>query len=203
MVTGKTEEDAAEAPSLFSQLDRPTVVFVFGAASADDDTMQKIEDIVFKSEKVGLGMKAFRRIKISPENAEKDALISERGKTVPRLLFIDPVKEKVKVLESKKIKSSTVYGAMKIISKRFYKENLDKVVKRHIKMLNEQDKLAGEMKTLNAKLARLEDDAKKNKKKLENIRAEKDEVQEELQALAEAQRKLWQLTSRHAKDAPA
>jgi hypothetical protein len=195
VVTGEAaaEPEPAEAPSLFETFDRPLVVFVYGAASADDDTMDKIEDVVFKNEKVALGMKAFRAVRIAPEDAAKDPLIAGEGKDVPRVLVIDPVKEKITVLGPRKIKASKLFGAMKHAAKSCYDANLESIVKKHIKILNEQDKLAGEMKVLRDKETRLAEDGDKNEKKLADIREEIEAIEKEAQELATSQRELWKL----------
>ncbi len=80
------ENEPVETPfaELHRKYDMPLVVFVYGSGSADDD-FDKIEQVVFKNEKIGLGMKAFKTLKITPDDATDDRLIGERGKSVPRL----------------------------------------------------------------------------------------------------------------------
>jgi len=196
-----SEDDAksAETDSPFAGFERPVIVFVDGPGSADE-VIDKIETIVFKNEKIGLAMKAFRTVKIDPANAADDAYVSEHGKTVPRLLLIDPVKEKVKVLEAKRIKVSALYSAMKKVAAGFYKEKLDKVVKQHLRLLNERDKLASEMKRLQDRETRLADeDGPAAKRKLQKVVKEREDLTGELEELAGQERDLWKLTPKAAK----
>ena len=201
VLTGMSEDAAdAEPVSPFTKFDRPVIVFVYGAASADDN-FDKIEEVVFKNEKIGLAMKAFRTVKISPDDIQDDALLAEEGKTIPRLILVDPVKEKVKVLEAKKIKVGALYTAMKSVSKNFWKENLDKTVKKHLKMLNERDKVHNEMKNLLDKEGRLAgEDSAKAKRELKELAKEKEELEKLIEELTENERKLWKLTHKHPKE---
>ena len=159
----------------------------------------KLETVVFANEKIGLAMKAFRAVRMSPEAADNDPILAERGKGEPRLLIVDPIKEKVKVLEEKKIKVSSLYKAMKSVAGKFYKEKLDKLVKSHLKMLNERDKLHNEEKVLKEKETRLaEEDSAKAKKDLEKVKEELAEIEKAIQENMDAQKELWKLTPKKA-----
>ena len=160
---------------------------------------EKLEEVVFKNEKVGLAMKAFEPIRVSPENADQDLILGGHGKTVPRVLVVDPVKEKVQVIEDKKIKVSSVYKAMKSVSGSFYKEKLDKLVKSHLKLLNDRDKLHNEEKVLREKEERLaEETGAKAEKDLLEIRKELEEVRTAIRDLEAKQTELWTLTPKTA-----
>ena len=154
----------------------------------------KIQEVVFKNEKIGLAMKAFHAYRISPEDADGDAILADQGKDTPRLLVVDPTKEKVTVLEEKKIKVSPLFKAMKGVSNRFYKEKLDKLVKTHLKLLTEQDQLANEVKVLADKKARLEEKGDKGKKDIEKLNEELAEVEKSLDEIKKKERELWELT---------
>ena len=197
MVTGQSEEEGAGTASPFRGLDRPIVALVAdpGVALADLD---KLEDVVFKAEKVGLAMKAFRAVRISPENAEKDPVLSGHGKDVPRLLVIDPVKEKVKVLAGSKISASALFAEMKKVADGFYEEKLEKLVKDHLKLLTERDQVANEEKTLKDKEGRLTEEGAKAEKDLAGLREELARVQKDLEDLAAKERDLWKLTPKAA-----
>jgi hypothetical protein len=202
VITGDVDDDAKEGDepaSPFDSLDKPTIVYVVPAGGGGDG-YEKLETIVFKNEKVGLGCKAFRTIKIAPENADRDVLLADHGKGVPRLLIVDPLKKKVRVLEKSKFKAGTLYKEMKSVASKFWKENLDRTVKKQLKFMVKQDKLYGEQKTLRAKQDRLsDDDSAKAKKELEKIRTEMADLQKLLDELKEEQAKLWQLTPKHPK----
>ena len=149
---------------------------------------------MFANEKIGLAMKAFRAVRMSPEAADNDPILAERGKGEPRLLIVDPIKEKVKVLEENKIKVSALYSEMKKASGSFYKEKLDKCVKSHLKLLTAQDQLANEVKVLSTKESKLAEDGAKAEKKLAKVRKELEEVQKELDEIKSEQADLWKLT---------
>lgn len=202
VVTGTTQDEQAEETetSPFASLTKPVIVFV-ADASAPAESYDKLDEVVFKNEKVGLAMKAFRAVRMSPEQADEDLLLGGHGKTVPRLLVVDPVKERIQVLEDKKIKVSTLYKAMKSAAGRYWKEKLDSVVKDHIKLLNERDKLVNEEKVLREKEGRLaEDDSPKALKDLAEVREALGDLGREMEKLNVKERDLWNLTP---KDAPA
>ncbi len=156
--------------------------------------LDKLETIVFANEKIGLAMKAFRAVRMSPEAADNDPILAEQGKGEPRLLIIDPIKEKVKVLEESKIKVSSLYSEMKKASASFYKEKLDKCVKSHLKLLTAQDQLANEVKVLSTKEGKLAEDGDKAEKKLAKVREELKAVEKELEDIKNEQLEIWKLT---------
>jgi hypothetical protein len=174
------------------------VVLVADPTIAISD-FDKLETVVFANEKIGLAFKAFRAVRMSPEAAGKDPILKEEGKTEPRILIVDPVKEKVKVLEENRIKVSSLYSEMKKAARSCYKENLDKCVKTHLKMLTEQDQLANEIEVLTGKESKLAEDGAKSEKKLEKVRKELEEVRKELDEITTQQKELWNLTPKHQK----
>lgn len=199
---GTTPASEEEAPSPFAALDRPVLAYVCPAGAVGDE-YAKLDEIVFKNEKVGIGAKAFRTVKITPEDADRDPILKDQGKEVPRLLLVDPSKERVAVLEKGKLKPGSLFGEMKTIAGRFYKESLEKVVKSHLKFLTEQDQLANEQKTLREKITRLEQDAdaKASKKDLEAVQEELKAVEKQLADLAQQQKDLWTLTPKEGGEA--
>ena len=199
VVTGDSAEDAeaAEASPL-RWSDKPIVVYVCDEAACDG--FDKLEEVVLKDEKIGLGMKAFRRVKMHPDDVENDELLAGKGKEVPRMLIIEPVKLKISVLEKGKLKTSKLYKSMQKASDKFYKQKLDKIVKAHLKLLTEQDQLANAEKTLQQKLGRLAgEDGKKAKKDLEKAKAEMEKVREELAGIKSKAKELWTLTPKASK----
>lgn len=197
-VTGESESEEVASP--FAGLDRPCLVYVKhpGAGGEEDE---KLNDLVFKSEKVGLAVKAFRTVQIAPEDANEDGLIREKGKTVPRLLVIDPVKEKITVLEKGKLKAGTLFKELKRAAASSYKEKLDGIVKKHLKILTEQDQIENELKVLRGKIARLKEEGAKAKPKLKKAEKELAGVQEEKKELKGREAALWKLTPKVKKTA--
>ena len=181
--------------------DKPVVVYVCDE-SAGCEGFDKLEEVVLKDEKVALGMRGFKTVKMHPEHAELDPLLAGKGKAVPRMLLVDPIKMKVKVLEKNKLKASGLYGAMKQVSGKVYKEKLDKVVKSHIKLLGEQDQLVNEQKVLNQKADRLAGETgKKAEKDLAEVKKEREEVTAKLAEIKKKVKELWTLTPKATKKA--
>ena len=189
VVTGSSSAKASdtEAPSPFASLDRPVVVFVADPGVALSD-FENLQDVVFKNEKIGLAMKAFRAVRMSPENAEKDPILGREGKTVPRMMIVDPAKGDVIVLEESKIKTSSLYKAMKTVADRFYKEKIDALVKDHLKILGDHDKLAGEEKILREKETRLTEEGDKSEKDLAELKKAIEALTKEIEDLAAKER---------------
>ena len=150
---------------------------------------------MLKDEKLALGMKAFRTVKMHPDMIAEEPLLKDKGKEVPRMLVVDPLKLKVTVLEKKKLKTSSLYSAMKKVAGKVYKEKLDKVVKAHLKLLTEQDQLANAEKVLADKISRLSgEEGKKAEKDLAEAKTEREEVKTQLKELAQKQKDMWKLT---------
>ena len=197
MVSGDEESDAAPAtrePTL-RWTDKPILIYVCDE-STGCEAFDKIEELVLKDEKVALGMKAFRTLKMHPDNVEADPLLKGRGKGVPRMIFLEPSKMKFQVLEPKKVKASALFKAMKRAAKGYWKESLDKVVKTHLKLLVEQDKLANELKNLETKMERLEGES--GDRKAKELAEEIAEAKVRRTELRAKKTDLWKLTPKHA-----
>ena len=157
---------------------------------------------MLKDEKVALGMKGFKTVKMHPDHAELDPLLAGKGKTVPRMLVVEPTKMKVKVLEKNKLKASSLFSAMKQASGKVYKEKLDKVVKAHLKLLGKQDQLVNAQKVLNDKASRLSgEEGKKAEREMDEIKKEREEVAAELAEIKKQVKDLWTLTPKAKKKA--
>ncbi len=168
--------------------------------AAGCEGFDKLEEVVLKDEKVSLGMKAFRTVKMHPDHAAVDPVTEGKGKDVPRMLIIDPISLKVTTIEKGKLKASALYSAMKKVSGKVYKEKLDKLVKAHLKLLTKQDRLANAEKVLSGKASRLSgEDGKKAERELKKVKEEHDEVKKELADLKKEQKELWALTLKSAK----
>ena len=198
---GESEEPAAEGATsdvgsretTLRWLDKPLLVFVCDEA-AGCEGFDKLEEIVLKDEKIGLAMRAFRTLKMHPDDVDADALLKDNGKAVPRMILVEPTKMKIRVLESKKIKVSSLFNAMKKTARGFYKEKLETVVKAHRKLLTEQDKIANEERTLNAQKENLDEGedakAKKIDERLSDIASRRKDLLEQKQSL-------WKLTRKN------
>jgi len=199
VVTGdKAKETEASSELTLKWGTQPVLVYVCDEA-AGCEGFDKLEEIVLKDERVALGMKAFRTVKMHPDLAEVEPVLKGKGKALPRMLLVDPTTLKVTVVEKGKLKASGLYSAMKKITSRVYKEKLDKVVKRHIKLLTAQDQLANQQKVLTSKQTRLEGETgKKAEKDLAELQTEMSKVMADLQGIRKQQQALWTLTPKNA-----
>ncbi len=145
-------------------------------------------------------MKAFKTVKMHPDHAEIDPVLKGKGAALPRMLIVDPTKMKVTVLEKGKLKASGLFKAMQKVASKSYKENLDKLVKGHIKLLVEQDQLVNAKKVLTDKAARLaSEDDKSSAKELAKLKKETAEVNTELAEVKKKSKALWTLTPKTKK----
>ena len=195
MATGEQAPagEEGEAPSPFAALDRPVIALVADPTVALSDLEGKLEEVIFKTERLP-AMKAFRTVRISPENAERDPVLQGKGKDVPRVLVVNPLKEDVKALEGGRLKAGTLYSEMKKVADSYYEEKLDALVKGHLKILTERDQLANEEKTLQDKEGRLAEEGDKSARDLAEVRTELGRVRKDLEGLATRERDLWKLT---------
>jgi hypothetical protein len=202
VVTGTSGDEAAAAAAP-KKLDaaKPIVVYVSDGSGGDEE--KKLQDVTFKAEKVALGMKAFRTVRMTAEQAAADPLLAEKGKEGTRLLVINPLDRKVTVLEKSKLSAAAVFSALEDVSNKFYVEKLDKTVKTHLDLLCEQDQLANKERKLSDDLARegeKKDDAKA-KKEMEEIRADLGKVRKSMGEVGTKQRDLWKLTPKNKAEA--
>ena len=144
-------------------------------------------------------MKAFRTVKMHPDDVAEDELIAGKGKHLPRMLLINPHNLKVTVLEKSKLKASTLFKGMSKVAGKFWEEKLDKTVKTHLKLLTEQDQIANAEKVIMSKMQRLgSDDSPKAEREIAELKEEQAEIRTQLQEIQTRQRDLWKLTPREA-----
>ena len=132
--------------------ERPMLVYVT-SDDATDSTARKLEDVAFADERIGIGSKFFKCVKITAGNALQDRLLKEHGKATPRLLFIKRDYTVVATLENKKLKPGTIVKAMSKLARAEYKDNFSSMVSSYGKLLNELDRLDG-VRAQNAESAR-------------------------------------------------
>lgn len=198
MVTGESASDeTAEAPaSPLLWADRPIIIYVCDEA-AGCEGFDKLEEVTLKDEKVALGMKAFRRIKMHPDDVAADPVLQGEGKDVPRMLLVEPESLKITVLEGSRLKTSKLFSSMKSVAGKVFKEKLDKVVDEHIKLLTEQDQVVNAQKVVNDKLTRLRSEGGKDKD-IAELEEEAKTLNEELGEFRRKQQELWTLTPKKA-----
>ena len=156
--------------------------------------VDELEAFVLSDEKVALAFRAFRTVKMTSEAADKEPLLKKSGKAVPRLVLLDIAREKKTYMQNKQLKAKKVYAALRKTSDRFYNEKLDKIVKKHVKILGKLDKLAREEVDLIDKKEKKAEDTESSKYK--KLSKELDELREEQEELRKEASDLWDLTAR-------
>lgn len=189
VVTGESaaEVEKVELPR-FGYLDRPAVVLV-GDPEGDAEACEELLSTLFKTEKICSGMRACRPLRISAENAAADPSLAGEGKTVPRVLVLDPVREKVKVLEKSRLKATTLFKEMARASRPVWEEKLEKTVKSHLKLLTERDRLHDLAKVAREAEQRAEEDEARAE-----AQARVAELEAQLVSLREQEKHIWELT---------
>jgi hypothetical protein len=183
VVTGE-EAKAKDEPK--AEADQPMMIYVTDGSEAEG--YDKIEKVIFKDNKVCIGMWAFRCIKMSPDDVENDPLLSGKGKEMPRFMFVAHDYSDVKVIEGNKLKTKEVYNAMKKFAGKAYATKFDKNVKATLKVLIEFDKINNAKKVIAEKEKRLGADiskgeAKKMAKEREELDARQKKADEQWAAL--------------------
>ena len=148
--------------------DKPMLIYVT-AEDATSVATRKLEDISFKDERVAIGAKFFRCIKISAGDAAQDRLLKEAGSATPRLILVKRNYEVIKVLEKKRLSASKVQAAMAKLAKAEYKSSFSSMLSKYAKLLNELDRLDDVRAKLAADSTRYNADPKKYATKLKKL----------------------------------
>lgn len=148
--------------------DKPMLIYVT-AEDATSVATRKLEDISFKDERVAIGAKFFRCVKISAGDAAQDRLLKEAGKATPRLILVKRNYEVIKVLEKKRLSASKVQAAMAKLAKAEYKSSFSTMLSKYAKLLNELDRLDDVRAKLAADSTRYNADPKKYATKLKKL----------------------------------
>jgi len=148
--------------------DKPMLIYVT-AEDATSVATRKLEDISFKDERVAIGAKFFRCVKISAGDAAQDRLLKEAGSATPRLILVKRNYEVIKVLEKKRLSASKVQAAMAKLAKAEYKSSFSSMLSKYAKLLNELDRLDDVRAKLAADATRYNADPKKYATKLKKL----------------------------------
>ena len=120
---------------------RPMIVYV-PSDDPTDKTTRKLEQVVFKNEKLGVGAKFFDTIKVSAGDALQDRILKDKTR-VPRMVFLERDYSVHTVLQQRQLTPGKILKAMKSLVKKEFVNNFDTMVKDYIKLLNELDRLEG------------------------------------------------------------
>jgi hypothetical protein len=191
-VTGEpvVEEESVE-PAAPAVAERPYLVFVPDPAAKESDA-DKIEKQVFQDERVALGSRAFTCVRMTPDDADADPLVSKHGKDLPRVVLVTADYKAALALSKARISTGSVWDSMKTVSDKWFTRSLEATVREMREIVLEADKIAAEKKALAEKRQRLDDKASP---------AERAEIEKKVAALDERQRAvnekeatLWALT---------
>jgi hypothetical protein len=161
VVTGALEEPTAAVS------DKP--IFIYVVDESDEDMTTKIEKLILDNNKILVGMRVFKCVKMTPDDVANDPLLEV--KHTPCLILVSRNYEKTQVFSGSKLKTSKVYDGLKKFARKAYKTNFDKSVKATLKLLNEFDKINNAKKALEAKKAK-DDVSKTELAKIEKELAE-------------------------------
>ncbi|MHC4817025.1 MAG: hypothetical protein ACYTF8_03040, partial [Planctomycetota bacterium] len=114
---------------------RPMIVYV-PSDDPTDKTTRKLEQVVFKNEKLGVGAKFFDTIKVSAGDALQDRILMTKTR-VPRMVFLKRDYSVHAVLQQRQLSPGKIIKAMKSLVKKEYENSFDQMVKDYIKLLNE------------------------------------------------------------------
>jgi hypothetical protein len=179
VLTGEQASDPESTP--VEKAEKPYLVLVGESAAAGGDEFDKVESVILKDERVALGSRAFTCVRISPEDAAEDPILSKAGKEVPRFVLVTADYKAASVLEKNKLSAGALWDGMKGAADKYYTKPLEGAVKGMRDVLIEVDKLYGERKTLTEKLDRLQE---------KGTAAQKKEVEDKIAALDEKQKKI-------------
>ena len=169
--TGEETDEAAAEAGAAMRATRPMIVYV-PSDDPTDKTTRKLEQVVFKNEKLGVGAKFFDTIKISAGDAMQDRILKEKNR-VPRMVFLKRDYSVHAVLQQRQLTPGKIIKAMKSLVRVEYVNRFDSMVKDYIKLLNELDRLEGRKTQLSDRRARLAGKPNASKaKKLARMEAE-------------------------------
>jgi hypothetical protein len=176
-------------------------MWVFVAGSPTSEEMRKLEDVVFKNEKIGIGAKFFRCVKVDEIDAAADRILKAAGRGTPRMVFLRRDYTVHSVLGADKLSAGNLLKTMKSIVGETYNENLDDVLKEYAKLLNELDRLDSVRKNLETAKARLQ--GKSDPARAKKYEKDQKEYDDAVNAWNENEKKLLAFTFKGAKSPEA
>ena len=191
-----TGDAAADAEAGKRYAERPMLVYVAGDDATDSIT-RKLEDVGFADERVGIGSKFFRCIKVTTGNALQDRLLKEHGKATPRLLFVRRDYTVIATLEKKKLSSGSIVKSMARLAREEYKDSFSSMVSKYGKLLNERDRLDGVSTQLAEKARKLQE--KPNASKEKKLAKQKAAFEKSMETWKKSEQKLLEFKAKPIK----
>lgn len=193
--------NAEEAPKLTA--DKPYFIYVMDPAGTTG--FDALEKVILDDDRVKLGAKAFHAVRMTEDDVKADPLLAERGgKEIPRLIFVTADLKSVKPLEGGQLKLGETWSTMKATANKFYKQDLDAVVRELKSVLIEFDKIYKERAVVDDKEKRSTDKGLTEVDR-KDIAAKRAELDAREKKATEQKDKLWELKSKDdaAKDKKA
>jgi hypothetical protein len=180
--------------------ERPMLIYVTTDDVTDND-VRKLEDICFKDERVGIGAKFFRCVKVSAADASEDRLLKEHGKDAPRLLFVKRDYEVVSVLEGRELSASKINKSMEKLCREEYTNSYSSMQSKYAKLLNELDRLDDVRAKLAADQERYGSDPAKYRSKLKKLEKSKADFAKDMEDWNKAEAAILELKLKEARRA--
>ena len=180
VVTGEDAQPVSTEPAAPVVAEKPFFVYVQDPGATTTTEFDKVEKVILQDERVAYGARAFTCVKVMPDDAKADPILSKQGTEVPRFVLVSADYKKAIPFEKNRLTASNVFDGMKAAADKFYAKALESCVKEMKDILVEVDKIWAERKTLKEKLDRLEE---------KGTDAEKKVVEAKIAALDERQKK--------------
>ena len=188
---------ADKTPAARAGSDKPYFIYVTDGTNAGSTGIDTVEKVILDDDRVKLGSHAFHAVKMTPDDAKADPLLADKGgKDVPRIIYVTADLTTVKALEGGALKLGEVWSTMKATANRFYKQDLDGVVKDLKSVLIELDKVNNERKVLDDKEKRLA--GKANAADTKDIAAKRAELESREKKAMDKKTALWELKTKTA-----
>jgi len=154
--TSSAPSDPEVAPSAETVFTADKPYFIYVTDGAEATGFDAVEKVILDDDRVKLGTHAFHAVKMTPEAAKADPLLAEKGgKEIPRIIYVTADLKTIKPLEGGSLKLGEVWASMKATANKFYKQDLDAVVKDLKTVLIEFDKINNERTVLDEKEKRV------------------------------------------------
>jgi hypothetical protein len=186
------EESKPTTPAV---ADKPFLVLV--AEEGGGEEFDKIQGVILKDERIALGAKAFRAVRMSPEDASSDPILSKNGKHVPRFVIVSADYDTVTVLEDNRLSISAIWDGMKSHASKFYASNLETTVKEMRSLMIDYDKIDGERTILTAKMEKLKE-KKGSDAEIKEVETKLAKIEERQKKAEEKEKTLWALKPKAA-----
>ena len=194
-VSAPADPAAAAAADTVYTSDKPYFIYVTDGATATG--FDAVEKVILDDDRVKLGTHAFHAVKMTPDAAKADPLLADKGgKEIPRIIYVTADLKTVKPLEAGSLKLGEVWSAMKATANKFYKQDLDVVVKDLKSVLIEFDKINNARKVLDEKDKRL--GAKATAADTKALAADRADLDVREKKATERKTALWELKAKAA-----